>query len=264
MKNKIRPIIGWIAALIVGAFNIFATIAKFMPVEPGSQAEEFTQRLGMTGLEHQLGVLEGIIVVLFLIPRTSTVGLVLTVGYLGGALATNLTHGFSSLEALPLYIGLVLVAISAWGRNPELLSRMLGHPVATNMKTRLQKVLGWAPVILVSAFLIVASGLPKLFMSSEGSALQELATALGTWEIQIYIGILEIFCAVLILIPRFSTVGFILMTGLLGGATATSLTHPEVEGVWPWFPFALLLLLTLSAYFRSPELLSRLQKKPVA
>lgn len=48
---------------------------------------------------------------------------------IGGALATNLTHGFSNMEALPIYITFLLLMISAYFRNPELLSRLLKKPV---------------------------------------------------------------------------------------------------------------------------------------
>ena len=128
---KLRPglIVGWICTLLIGAFNLFAAVMKFLPVAPGSQAEEFGQRLGTAGLEYPLGVLEIIIIVLFLVPRTSTVGFVLMIGYMGGALATNLTHGFSHMDALPIYILFVLLMISAYFRNPELLSRILGRSV---------------------------------------------------------------------------------------------------------------------------------------
>ncbi len=130
MKNRASTIIGWICTILVAAFNIFAGVMKFMPIDPGSEADVMMQRLGITGSMHYaLGVLELAIVVLFLIPRTSTVGLVLMVGYLGGALATNLTHGFSHMEALPIYISFVLIAVSALTRNPELFTRIKGRKV---------------------------------------------------------------------------------------------------------------------------------------
>jgi hypothetical protein len=109
MQSRIGAIIGWTCT--------------------GSPAEEFGKRLGTVGLEHPLGVLEFIIVILFLVPRTSTVGFVLMIGYMSGALATNLTHGFSNMEALPIYITFVLLMISAWFRNPELTARLRKKPV---------------------------------------------------------------------------------------------------------------------------------------
>jgi hypothetical protein len=131
------------------------------------------------------------------------------------------------------------------------------------MTNRARKILAWTPLVLISVFLLVASALPKLFMSYEGSPLQPSIEALGVWDIIQWIGVLELACAVLLLIPRTQTVGFILTVGLLGGATATSLTHPEAQGAWWWFPLALLLLLSVSAYFLLPELLDRLFKRPV-
>lgn len=131
------------------------------------------------------------------------------------------------------------------------------------MTPRTRTILGWIPHVLVALFLIVASAYPKLFMSYEGSALQPFATELGVWEIAFWVGLLEVACAVLLLIPRTTTIGFILTVGLLGGATSTGLTHPEVEEVWPWFPLVLLLIVTAGSYVRSPELLDRLLKRPV-
>src|SRR3989338_4458309 len=128
----LRPgiIIGWICALLVAAFNLFAAVMKlFAPVPPGSPAEEMMKKLGMEGLMVQLGVLELLIAILFMIPRTSTVGFVLMVGYLGGALATILTHGFGTADTVPMYVSLFLLTVSAYFRNPELLSRLLGRSV---------------------------------------------------------------------------------------------------------------------------------------
>lgn len=130
MNSRTSSIIGWVAAAPVILFNIFAAVMKFMPVAPGSPAEEMGQKLGLTPqMDHVLGVLEFAIVILYVIPRTSTVGFVLMVGYMAGALATNLTHGFTNLEASPIYIAFVLMTISAYFRNPELTSRLFGRKV---------------------------------------------------------------------------------------------------------------------------------------
>ncbi|OGJ55518.1 hypothetical protein A3D88_04675 [Candidatus Peribacteria bacterium RIFCSPHIGHO2_02_FULL_52_16] len=131
MKIQFGSIVGWTCALLVAAFNIFAAVMKYVPVVPDSPADVMMHRLGITvQMQHVLGVIEFVIIALFLIPRTSTVGFVLMVGYMGGALATNLTHGFTHMEALPIYILFVLLTISAYFRNPELLSRLLKHPVS--------------------------------------------------------------------------------------------------------------------------------------
>ena len=126
MKVRASSIIAWLCTILIAAFNLFAAVMKFIPQEPGSAGDLMMQKLGITmTMDHVLGMLELIIVVLFVVPRTSTVGFVLMIGYMGGALATNLTHGFSTMDALPIYITFVLLMISAYVKNPELLSRMM-------------------------------------------------------------------------------------------------------------------------------------------
>lgn len=126
MKIRVSSVIGWLCVGLVAAFNAFATVMKFMPVAPGSPGEEMAKQLGTHGLEHGLGVLEAIIVILYVVPRTSTVGTVLMAGYLGGALATQLTHGIAITDPMlvPMHVLFALLAVGAWIRNPELTSRL--------------------------------------------------------------------------------------------------------------------------------------------
>ena len=128
MTSRLSSIFSGILVFLVAAFNIFAGVMKFMPVPQGSPAEAMMAKLGISStLDHALGVLELTIVLLFLIPRTSTVGLILMIGYMGGALATNLTHGLSNMEALPIYVIFLFLIIIGWIRNPELTSRLRGR-----------------------------------------------------------------------------------------------------------------------------------------
>ncbi len=128
MKSRASSIISWICIGLVAAFNLFAAVMKFFPVVPGSEGDLMMQKLGVNGMMLSLGVLEFVILALYVIPRTSTVGTVLMIGYLGGALATNLTHGFGQADVVPIYILFVLIMIGAWFRNPELVSRLLKRP----------------------------------------------------------------------------------------------------------------------------------------
>ncbi len=131
MKLRFSSVLSGVSVFLVAAFNLFAGVMKFMPVAPGSPPEAMMSKLGITvTLDHALGVLELSIVLLFLIPRTSTIGFILLVGYMGGALATNLTHGFSNMEALPIYITFAFLLIIGWIRHPELTSRLLKRPVS--------------------------------------------------------------------------------------------------------------------------------------
>jgi len=126
LGQRARSIIGWLTAILVALFLAMSAVGKFMPETiPGF--EENARQLGIWEIRTQLGILSLLIVILFLIPRTSTIGFILMVGYLAGALATVLTHG-RYMDAIPLLIGLLIASISAYFRNPELGSRLFKKP----------------------------------------------------------------------------------------------------------------------------------------
>jgi len=127
--KRLGSIVGWVATALLVLSNGFAAIMKFVPVETGSAAELMGQRLGTIGLERGLGVLEIIILILFLVPRTSVVGFILMTGYLGGALATQLTHGMTQQELIPMYVILAVLAVCGYFRFPEFTARLKGKTV---------------------------------------------------------------------------------------------------------------------------------------
>ncbi len=129
---KLRPgnIIGWICTLLVAALTIFSGIMEFIMPMNDPEIVAYVTRLGIMGLEYHLGVAKLVIAVLYLTPRTSTVGFVLMVGYYGGALAANITHAVPMAEYFPILVVLALLTIDAWFRKPELLTRIKGETVA--------------------------------------------------------------------------------------------------------------------------------------
>ncbi len=130
--KKFGTIVGWTCAILVSAFTIFSAIMEFVPVtDPAMLA--YIERLGVGDIAYQLGIAKFILVPLYLIPRTSTVGFVLMVGYFGGALATNITHQFPVVDYIPLIVLMIVMTIGAYFRNPELLSRLLGRPVPSKI-----------------------------------------------------------------------------------------------------------------------------------
>jgi DoxX-like protein len=71
-------------------------------------------------------------------------------------------------------------------------------------------------------------------------------------KLAIVIGIIELACTVLYMIPRTAVLGAILLTAYLGGATAT---HVRIGD--PFFiPIVLGILIWLGLYFRDPRLRS--------
>jgi hypothetical protein len=125
---RITRIVGWISFGLLAVLNLLAGASKFFPVDPASEQAKMMLDMGVTpSIAMTLGVIELASVVLFLIPRTSTVGFVLLTGYLSGALATILTHGQPIGGMLPI---MALLAICGWCHFPELTARLRGQPVA--------------------------------------------------------------------------------------------------------------------------------------
>ncbi len=128
MKIRFSSVVGWTAVFLVSALTLFSAIMGLMP-QTDPVAIEMATKMGVADIGMQLSILKILIVALFVYPRTSTVGFVLMVGYYGGALATNITHGFAAAEYGILYVVLGLLTVSAYVRNPELLTRIKGKPV---------------------------------------------------------------------------------------------------------------------------------------
>ena len=80
---------------------------------------------------------------------------------------------------------------------------------------------GWTMTGLVALFLLGASVAPKLMGATVAT---DSLVALG-WPTQylIPIGIIELACVLLFIVPRTSLLGAVLMTGLLGGVLASHL-----------------------------------------
>ena len=119
---KTGRIIGWIlsgllAAVLVGP----SAMGKLMEWEGKDAAFE---KLGFTvEVMQKIGVLEIVLAVLFLIPRTSFVGAILLTGYLGGATVTHLRIGEPFFA--PIIMG-VVVWISLGLRRPTVFSLAIG------------------------------------------------------------------------------------------------------------------------------------------
>lgn len=105
------------------------------------------------------------------------------------------------------------------------------------------KIAGWVLSGLLALLFIGASAPPKL---KGGEANAKEFEKIGFTTDQMYgIGIVEIAIAVLFLVPQTSFIGAILLTGYLGGATATHVRAgepfipPVVIGVLVWIALGL-------------------------
>jgi len=95
---------------LVTAFIVFDAVIHLM--KPAPVVEAFA-RLGLPlRLAVTLGIIELVCVVLYVIPRTSILGAILLTGYLGGAVAIQMTTSKSLFGEIlfPVYVGVMV-----WG-----------------------------------------------------------------------------------------------------------------------------------------------------
>lgn len=112
---------GWVLTVLLCAFLLFSASGKFQDFP--NKAEMF-EKMGLTdAVAHQVGIIEIIFTILFLLPWTSFLGAVLLTGYLGGAVFTHMRVGDSWL--FPIIIG-VLVWVSLGLRQPEVFRLAFG------------------------------------------------------------------------------------------------------------------------------------------
>ncbi|WP_374950725.1 DoxX family protein [Mucilaginibacter sp.] len=110
-----RNITGWALSGIVLLLMAASAIDK---ISGSAHSLEMTRSFGITpAIYRLLGIVELTSVILFIIPKTGLLGLLLLSSYLGGAIATHLQHGQSII--FPVAVE-ALIWIAALIRYPQL------------------------------------------------------------------------------------------------------------------------------------------------
>ena len=126
MSEKTRKIIGWVLSGLLGALLLFSAVGKFSGAA-GPMMEHFGFTPGETLL---VAIGETVCAVLFLIPKTQSLGTLVLSAYMGGAIASHMSAAPASEElggegiqayVMPSII-LVLIWAASWIRNPQTLS----------------------------------------------------------------------------------------------------------------------------------------------
>jgi sugar phosphate permease len=116
--SKGRKIASWVLIGLLSAMLMMSAIMKLMS-GPDSDMGKMAAMMGYDGWMKAIAVGELISAILFLIPRTSSLGVLLLSAHLGGAIATHLTHGDKFVVQTVL---LLLVWVANYLRNPEMLA----------------------------------------------------------------------------------------------------------------------------------------------
>jgi predicted cobalt transporter CbtA len=120
MNSKNTAIAGWILS---GLFVLFMLGASVTPKLAGMPVADQTMRqLGWPdGYVLMIGIIELVLVLLYVFPRTSVLGAVLMMALLGGAMATQIRAGspLFSHQLFSIYLGLFMWG-GLWLRDPTL------------------------------------------------------------------------------------------------------------------------------------------------
>jgi len=116
---KTKNILHWSLAGLVGFIFIGSAMSKFFG---GEETMQMATGIGLSvDTFKTLGMIELISALLFLIPRTGIIGTLLLAAYMGGVIATHLTHGQSVLAPAIIESIIWIVALI---RFPELKQRL--------------------------------------------------------------------------------------------------------------------------------------------
>jgi len=213
---------GRILTWLCGLFLLMDGVMKL--VQPAAVIEATTKLGYAASLILPLGVVLLVCTVLYLVPRTAVLGAILLTGYLGGAVNTHVRVGnpLFSHVLFPVYLGVML-----WGglhlrdgRLRALLPLREPGPAPTKAMLWTGIVLSALPVLL----LLFSGGAKVANIAAVAEGFAKLGYPAGA---AMGIGILELACTVLYVIPQTSVLGAVLLAGYLGGATATQLRGGE-------------------------------------
>jgi hypothetical protein len=228
---------GWTISALAGLFLLFDGIMKL--VKPAIVVET-TVKLGYPeSFILGLGLVLIACTIIYLNPGTSVLGAILLTGYLGGAVATHVRAGDPLFPvSFPIIFGMLI-----WGalylRDARLRALV---PVRSHTQAAVSNKMLWVGWIVsaLPVLMLVFSGVMKLL---KPATIVEGFTHLGYDEsLALGLGIVELGCAAVYVIPGTSVLGAILLTGYLGGAVATHVRigetsqafGPVVVGVLVW------------------------------
>ena len=114
-QSKGRRIAAWVLIGLISAVFILSAVAKLAAAQA---VVDTAQKWGLSNHLVLIGVIELISAVLFVIPRTHSLGLLLLTAYLGGAIVTHMAHDEPYISTA---VFLAAVWLAGFLRHPELL-----------------------------------------------------------------------------------------------------------------------------------------------
>lgn len=117
--NKTLKIMGWIISGLIGGLLLFSAFGKLSGME---EVEVMFHQMGLADWQIIIGIGEAVSAILFLIPRTQSLGTLLLSAYFGGAILAHMSGG----QSFALQAGiLMLIWLASFLRNPKTLSSFI-------------------------------------------------------------------------------------------------------------------------------------------
>ncbi len=121
-STKARPIAAWILTGLLAALFIGSASGKLMKAAP---VVEMFEKFGLGNEILLIGCGELASALLFVIPRTHSLGVLLLSAYMGGAIVTHMQHGESYVVQSVI---LALIWAAGFLRRPALLGSFFPKP----------------------------------------------------------------------------------------------------------------------------------------
>lgn len=114
--NKVRRITGWVLAGLLTALFFMSALQK---LSDGQEMVENFKKWGLEGKLMLVGIEELAAALLFIVPKTSSLGVLLLSAHMGGAIVIHMSNAEPFIFQSVI---LVLIWVTAWIRNPATLS----------------------------------------------------------------------------------------------------------------------------------------------
>jgi DoxX-like family len=120
---KIQKIVGWVATGLLVLFLVGSAMGKMTAMPDSDMGKQFI-KIGIFDNRFMFAILEILIAIALIVPRTSALGVLGAIGYWAGAMAVEMSF---KLPPFAPMTALVLTTAIAYFRTPELFARALGQ-----------------------------------------------------------------------------------------------------------------------------------------
>lgn len=118
MNPKTKNIVKWVVNGLLTAYLLLTTLGK-LAGKPGDEMFDLLTSHGLGDWILIIGIGQLISIILFIIPKTSSLGYILLMCYFSGAIVTHMAHDERFIAPV---VFLIVISIANYLKNPEMLA----------------------------------------------------------------------------------------------------------------------------------------------